>query len=73
MNKEDYIKEEDKINENKNNNIPPSDSEKEIPENDKVYQWLAGIIDGDGCFLVSKVKLGKITWSNEIVLWIKSK
>src|SRR6516225_9246103 len=37
--------------------------------NDKFYEWLAGIIDGDGCFLVSK----KGYCSLEIVTQLRDK
>lgn len=44
------INEEDDIKERgKGYNRPSCDD-----SNDKFYEWLAGIIDGDGCFLVSK-------------------
>ena len=33
------------------------DNQEENNQNMKFYEWLAGVIDGDGCFLVSKKRI----------------
>lgn len=55
--------------ENSNDSYPSLDNEEENKEDIKFYEWLAGIIDGDGCFLVSK----KGYCSLEIVTQLRDK
>jgi len=44
---------------NKDNiNLPKKDSD------ERFYEWLAGFIDGDGCFLLSKKRICKFRNSN---------
>lgn len=43
------------INDNNNISIKVNDKKKSVKDNEeRFYEWLAGIIDGDGCFLLSK-------------------
>lgn len=55
--------------ENSNYSYQSFDNQEENNENVKFFEWLAGIIDGDGCFLVSK----KGYCSLEIVTQLRDK
>lgn len=77
INKEDYINDEvdeydeEDVNEPKSshNFVASLKKNNAGKENERFYEWLAGIIDGDGCFLVSK----KGYCSLEIVTQLRDK
>src|SRR3954447_25062163 len=54
---------------NSNDSYQSLDNEEENKKDIRFYEWLAGIIDGDGCFLVSK----KGYCSLEIVTQLRDK
>lgn len=77
INKEDYINDEVDEYDEEDANEPKSShnfaaslkKNNAGKENERFYEWLAGIIDGDGCFLVSK----KGYCSLEIVTQLRDK
>ena len=69
INEEDSINDEVDENDEEGDNVPEPSHNFEGEENVRFFEWLAGIIDGDGCFLVSK----KGYCSLEIVTQLRDK
>ena len=69
INEEDSINDEVDEKDEEGDNEPEPSHNFEGEENVKFFEWLAGIIDGDGCFLVSK----KGYCSLEIVTQLRDK